>query len=396
MSDYTRQKAKSKYRNRIQLERASQKQSSDTHKTPYDRAKLCRERKINIKASERVNSNSVRSPAGSLPDFRTWGSWRTMPLFGGFSRGSPVSPAPSFCCCSILTPKSPSSALKNSLGRGGAVIRHRRTGFDSRLGRSRIFARSRPSGDFRVCGREARGMTDKGDTALSIKCVIVAKRKALNWRAVFSRQQRAIDILREVVKRQHSIGKYYVLIGSDVVEGDAWMSMVEVLSRLSMDADRDVEIPKVSAPPQARRSTRSCSQGHLQLNSLWRHPPAGHIYYELARESWLNLHSSARVTLDGATVARGVEQRTSALDDPLDQTKDGGHTRNPRGGGEDKDQLIQACHCTRCHDKPFAACVPLTFSRLKFCFYLKNVLVLIILASLESDSGCKEIPDLGC
>ncbi|KAJ8896237.1 hypothetical protein PR048_001580 [Dryococelus australis] len=33
----------------------SQKQSSDTHKTPYDRVKWCRERKINIKAFERVN-----------------------------------------------------------------------------------------------------------------------------------------------------------------------------------------------------------------------------------------------------------------------------------------------------------------------------------------------------
>ncbi|KAJ8867982.1 hypothetical protein PR048_031791 [Dryococelus australis] len=50
---FTRQKAKSKYRNRIRLERASQNQSSDTHKTPYDRVKRCRERKINIKASER-------------------------------------------------------------------------------------------------------------------------------------------------------------------------------------------------------------------------------------------------------------------------------------------------------------------------------------------------------
>ncbi|KAJ8869756.1 hypothetical protein PR048_028764 [Dryococelus australis] len=40
---------------RIRLERASQKQSSDTHKTPYDQVKRCRERKINIKASERVN-----------------------------------------------------------------------------------------------------------------------------------------------------------------------------------------------------------------------------------------------------------------------------------------------------------------------------------------------------
>ncbi|KAJ8876006.1 hypothetical protein PR048_023914 [Dryococelus australis] len=42
--------------NRIRLERASQKHPSDTHKAPYDRVKRCRERKINIKASERVNN----------------------------------------------------------------------------------------------------------------------------------------------------------------------------------------------------------------------------------------------------------------------------------------------------------------------------------------------------
>ncbi|KAJ8884250.1 hypothetical protein PR048_016107 [Dryococelus australis] len=47
MSAYTRQKANSNYINRIRLERAPQKQSSDTHKTPYDRVKRCRERKIN-------------------------------------------------------------------------------------------------------------------------------------------------------------------------------------------------------------------------------------------------------------------------------------------------------------------------------------------------------------
>ncbi|KAJ8866592.1 hypothetical protein PR048_032451 [Dryococelus australis] len=48
--------AKSKYRNRIRRERASQKQSSDTHKIPNDRVKRRREHKINIKASERVNA----------------------------------------------------------------------------------------------------------------------------------------------------------------------------------------------------------------------------------------------------------------------------------------------------------------------------------------------------
>ncbi|KAJ8877241.1 hypothetical protein PR048_021695 [Dryococelus australis] len=54
MSAYTRQKTKSKYKYRIRLEIASQKQSSDTYTTPYDRVKRCRERKINIKASERM------------------------------------------------------------------------------------------------------------------------------------------------------------------------------------------------------------------------------------------------------------------------------------------------------------------------------------------------------
>ncbi|KAJ8870801.1 hypothetical protein PR048_027100 [Dryococelus australis] len=54
---HSSKKAKSKYRNRIRLERASQKQSSDTYKTPYDRVKRCRERNINIKASERINGD---------------------------------------------------------------------------------------------------------------------------------------------------------------------------------------------------------------------------------------------------------------------------------------------------------------------------------------------------
>ncbi|KAJ8875871.1 hypothetical protein PR048_023776 [Dryococelus australis] len=46
----------------------SQKQSSDTHKTPYDRVKRFRERKINIKASESVNLlNNVRGKLQLLP-----------------------------------------------------------------------------------------------------------------------------------------------------------------------------------------------------------------------------------------------------------------------------------------------------------------------------------------
>ncbi|KAJ8879193.1 hypothetical protein PR048_019799 [Dryococelus australis] len=48
-----RETSPSKYGNRIRLEIA--KQSSNSHKAPYDRVKRCRERKINIKVSERVN-----------------------------------------------------------------------------------------------------------------------------------------------------------------------------------------------------------------------------------------------------------------------------------------------------------------------------------------------------
>ncbi|KAJ8879093.1 hypothetical protein PR048_019699 [Dryococelus australis] len=63
-------------KNRIRLERASQKHSSDTHKTPYDRVKRRRERKINTKASECVNvdvftQNKRPSPKHNhIPFFR--------------------------------------------------------------------------------------------------------------------------------------------------------------------------------------------------------------------------------------------------------------------------------------------------------------------------------------
>ncbi|KAJ8893882.1 hypothetical protein PR048_006483 [Dryococelus australis] len=64
-----------------------------------------------------VLANRVQSPAGS-PDFSKWESCRTMPLAGGFSRGSPVSPAPSFRRRSIFAsitliqqPKSLNSTL---------------------------------------------------------------------------------------------------------------------------------------------------------------------------------------------------------------------------------------------------------------------------------------------
>uniref|UniRef100_T1HYS6 Uncharacterized protein n=1 Tax=Rhodnius prolixus TaxID=13249 RepID=T1HYS6_RHOPR len=59
MSAYKRRKAKTKYRNRLRLERASQEQSNGNNKTPYDRVKLCRERK-------RMNAAVSTSAAGAV------------------------------------------------------------------------------------------------------------------------------------------------------------------------------------------------------------------------------------------------------------------------------------------------------------------------------------------
>ncbi|KAJ8876740.1 hypothetical protein PR048_021187 [Dryococelus australis] len=61
----TRQEAKSKYRNRIWLERESEKQTSDTHKTPYELVKRCRERTI----TSRRPSASTGPLQHTRPDF---------------------------------------------------------------------------------------------------------------------------------------------------------------------------------------------------------------------------------------------------------------------------------------------------------------------------------------
>ncbi|KAJ8883842.1 hypothetical protein PR048_015697 [Dryococelus australis] len=50
-----------------------------------------------------TRANRFRFREGSLPDSRMWESCRTRLLFGGFSRGCPVSPALSFRRCCILT-----------------------------------------------------------------------------------------------------------------------------------------------------------------------------------------------------------------------------------------------------------------------------------------------------
>ncbi|KAJ8880009.1 hypothetical protein PR048_020631 [Dryococelus australis] len=72
---------------------------------PYGRARPCIEatvtERLALLASQQGDPGSI--PGRLTPDFRVWESCRTMPLIGGFSRGSPVSPAPSFRRCSIFT-----------------------------------------------------------------------------------------------------------------------------------------------------------------------------------------------------------------------------------------------------------------------------------------------------
>ncbi|KAJ8871104.1 hypothetical protein PR048_027408 [Dryococelus australis] len=85
---YARQKAKPKCRNCIRLERASQKQSSDTHKTPYDRVKRCRERKINIKASERVNIDCESGTECSSPCPPAGNMWYSLQEVAGWQAGT--------------------------------------------------------------------------------------------------------------------------------------------------------------------------------------------------------------------------------------------------------------------------------------------------------------------
>ncbi|KAJ8884424.1 hypothetical protein PR048_016281 [Dryococelus australis] len=60
-------------------------------------------------------------PGGVTPDVCMWESCRTMPLTGGFSRGSPVSPAFHFFALLHSHRASPSSALKTSMLRAAQI-----------------------------------------------------------------------------------------------------------------------------------------------------------------------------------------------------------------------------------------------------------------------------------
>ncbi|KAJ8872687.1 hypothetical protein PR048_026300 [Dryococelus australis] len=84
-------------------------------------------------------SRRVLSPAGSPPYFRMWESCLTIPLVGGFSRGSPVLPALTFRLCSTLTSLRPHSALKTSM-----------------LKAAQISSLTRPLGKTLICQTEAQ------------------------------------------------------------------------------------------------------------------------------------------------------------------------------------------------------------------------------------------------
>ncbi|KAJ8868759.1 hypothetical protein PR048_030299 [Dryococelus australis] len=62
-------------------------------------------------------------PGRVSPDLRMWESYRTMPLVGGSSRGSPISP-PFSSGTAPYSPQSPSSALRTSLLRATQISSH--------------------------------------------------------------------------------------------------------------------------------------------------------------------------------------------------------------------------------------------------------------------------------
>ncbi|KAJ8881446.1 hypothetical protein PR048_017927 [Dryococelus australis] len=74
-----------------------------------------------LACSPPTRANRFQSPADSLPGFRNWESCGTMPLVGGFSRGSPVSPARCFLALFHSHLISPLLVLNTSLLRAAQL-----------------------------------------------------------------------------------------------------------------------------------------------------------------------------------------------------------------------------------------------------------------------------------
>ncbi|KAJ8878613.1 hypothetical protein PR048_019194, partial [Dryococelus australis] len=145
-----------------------------------------------------TKANRVQSPAGSLLDFRRWESCRTMPMVGGFSRGSPVSSALSFRCYSIFTSITLIGSQDLDVKSRPNLFTHShvssfvggRRPHDTFLACDAILlacaAGVRGTCGFNVCIRKCRvfARCAKGDRDMRINSLIVSTCKALNWRAV--------------------------------------------------------------------------------------------------------------------------------------------------------------------------------------------------------------------
>ncbi|KAJ8880037.1 hypothetical protein PR048_020659 [Dryococelus australis] len=92
--DFRYRRTKTKQRNHTWLERESQKQFSDTHKTPYYRVKRCQEHEKNVNESERVNTHRhLASSPGITPV-------PAQPAGAGPSRGKLITSSRSVICSS--------------------------------------------------------------------------------------------------------------------------------------------------------------------------------------------------------------------------------------------------------------------------------------------------------
>ncbi|KAJ8882340.1 hypothetical protein PR048_014142 [Dryococelus australis] len=136
-----------------------------------------------------TKANRVQFPAESLLNFRLWGSCRTMPFVGGFSRGSAVSP-PFHSGAAPYSPQPPLSALKTSLlkSRQNLFI-HSFIHFNSSEACSCSFIFScSPRKLDRICVLGAWMLEDaKGDLDMPVGCILTFTRKALIWQCASMR-----------------------------------------------------------------------------------------------------------------------------------------------------------------------------------------------------------------
>ncbi|KAJ8880056.1 hypothetical protein PR048_020679 [Dryococelus australis] len=148
-------------------------------------------------------------PAGS-PDLRVWESCRTMPLVIGFSRESPVSPAPSFRHCSLLTSialigsEDISVKSRPNLFTYSSLLRNISPFALTLLVYSLMYSPLKyPPAFYKnsvaeseaivaVSGGEAQSIKD--DTNTRIKCAIATKREVLSWRSVVLRIRMGRDM----------------------------------------------------------------------------------------------------------------------------------------------------------------------------------------------------------